>query len=75
MTPDRTILPVNSYTWKISDMLIGTSQLVKKCCLATVLITCQGKRDRFSLGDRVPNPVLTVITGLSKLSNARTAIG
>ena len=71
MSPDTAFFLVNSYTWKVSNMLIGTSQLIKKCCLSTVLITCQGKRDRFSLGDRVPNPVLTIITGLSKLSNAR----
>ena len=44
MSADRAILPVHRHAWEIPHMLIGAGQLVKKRRFATVLITCQGKR-------------------------------
>ena len=46
---DGSILTVYCYTREISYMLVRTGQLVEQCRLPTVLITCQGKSQHFSL--------------------------
>ena len=71
MPPDASFFLVNGYTRKVTNMLIGTCQLIKKSCLSTVLITCQCKRDRFPFGNRITDPVLTIISSLSKFSHTR----
>ena len=41
MSFDRTVLPVNCYAWKITNMLVGAGQLIEKSRLAAVLVARQ----------------------------------
>ena len=39
----KTVLTVNGNTWEIAHVLVSTRQLVEKRCLATILVSHQGK--------------------------------
>ena len=49
MISNLTIFAVNCHAWKISNVLVWTSQLIKKCCLSAVLISCKRKCQYCSL--------------------------
>ena len=40
---DLTVFLINCHTREITDMLVGTCQLIEQCCLTAVLITNQSK--------------------------------
>ena len=66
MLLDTSGLPVHSNAREVSNMLVGTGQLIKERSLAAVLITCERKRENLSFRKRLLSCLLVVLTTLTK---------
>ena len=49
LSSNRTIFTIYGYPRKISDMLVGTCQLIEQCRLATILVSHQSKGQVFAI--------------------------
>ena len=53
VTTNGTVFPIDRYTGKVADMLIGACELIEQCCLSAVLVPCKSKGKNRSLRKRV----------------------